>query len=87
MRRASRDRDEHVRIEQPHRQERAARRADPEAAVDGKIDASAQARRDQFLDRRIDGRIFAADAGTGEEAEQQETVKSQEKAVSAVATR
>ncbi len=67
---------EHVGIEQPRRTASAPpRRADPEAAVDGEVDAAAQARRDQFLDRRVDGRVFAADARAGQEAEQQEAVE------------
>jgi hypothetical protein len=42
------------------------------AAVDGQVGAAAVARGNQFLDCGIDRRIFAADAGTGDEAEQRE---------------
>ena len=60
------------RIEQHDRDQRAERRADPEAAVDDEVELAAVARRDQFLDGRIDGGIFAADAAAGEETEQEE---------------
>src|SRR5215813_4725246 len=43
--------------------------ADPEAAVDRKIGPAAIACRDEFLNRRVDGGILAADPGTGEKAE------------------
>ena len=49
------------------------RRTQPEAAVDRQIGAPAIPRRHQFLDRRIDRRILAADAGAGQKAEQGET--------------
>src|SRR5207237_2820897 len=49
---------------------RADRRADPEAAVDDEVGPAANARRDQFLDGRVDGRVLATDAGTGQEPEQ-----------------
>ena len=42
--------------------ERAERRADPEAAVDDEVGPAAHARRDQFLDGRVDRGVFAADA-------------------------
>ena len=57
-------------IEQHDRADRAHRRADPEAAVDDEIGPSAIARRHQFLNRRIDRGVFAADAGAGEKPEQ-----------------
>ncbi len=50
----------------------AERRAEPEAAVDRQIGAAAEPRRDQLLDRRVDRRILAADAGAGQKAEQRE---------------
>src|SRR5262249_60258420 len=46
------------------------RGADPEGAVDDEIGPAAVARRYQLLDARIDGGVFAADAGAGEEAKQ-----------------
>ena len=59
-----------MRIEQHDRAGRAERRADPEAAVDDEVGPAAIARRHQFLDRRIDRGIFAADAGAGQESKQ-----------------
>ena len=44
----------------------------PEAAADHQIRPAAIARRDQFLDCRVDRAVFAADAGAGEKAHQQE---------------
>ena len=61
------------RIEQHDRAGGADRRADPEAAVDHEIGPAAIARRHQFLDRRIDRGVFAADPGTGQEAKQRIT--------------
>ena len=60
------------RIEQHDRDHGAERRADPETAVDREIKLTAVARRDQLLNGRIDGGIFAADAAAGEEAKQEE---------------
>ena len=60
------------RVEQRDRDQRAERRADPEAAVDHRSSAAAIAGGDQFLDRRVDRGVFAADAGAGEEAKQEE---------------
>ncbi len=60
------------RVEQDQRAERAERRADPEAAVDDNVGPPAIARRDELLDRRVDRRALAADAGAGQEAEQRE---------------
>ena len=34
----------------------------PERGVDDQVHVAADARRDQFVDGRVDGRIFAADA-------------------------
>lgn len=62
----------HAGIEQQHRGHRAQRGADPEGAVDRQVDPAAKARRGEFLDRRVDRRVFAADAGAGEEAKRQE---------------
>ncbi len=50
----------------------AERGADPEAAVDDEVGPAAHARRDQLLDGGVDGGIFAADAGAGEEAAERE---------------
>src|SRR6185437_17177807 len=61
---------EQVGIEQRYGDQRAQCRAEPEAAVDRKVGAAAQARGDQFLDRRVDGRVLAADTGAGQEAEE-----------------
>ena len=60
---------EDARIEDDDRTNGTNRRADPEAAVDRQIDASTQPGRHEFLNGGIDRRIFAADAGTGEEAQ------------------
>jgi hypothetical protein len=59
-------------IEQHDRAGGAERSADPEAAVDDEIGPAAIARRHQLLDGGIDGSVFAADAGAGEEAKQRE---------------
>src|SRR5580693_9307892 len=45
-------------------------RAKPEAAVDEEVGPAAEPCRDKLLDCRIDGGVFAADAGAGEKAEQ-----------------
>ena len=58
------------RIEQHDGADRAHRRTNPEAAVDHEIGPAAVARRHQFLNRRIDRGVFAADAGAGEKPEQ-----------------
>ncbi len=63
---------DHRRIEQHDGAERAERRAHPERAVDDQIGPAAHARRHQFLDGRIDRRVFAADARAGDEAEEEE---------------
>ena len=72
---------QHTGTERPHC------RADPEAPIDDEVDASAIACRDQFLDRRVDRRVLPADSGAGEKTEDRKVVKSQEKAVNAVASR
>ena len=61
---------DHVWIEEDDRAAGAHRGADPEAAVDEEIGPAPHPGRDQFLDRRIDRGVFAADAGAGQEAEQ-----------------
>src|SRR6195256_3461500 len=60
---------DHARVEDDERNDRAERGADPETAVDDEIRASAVARGDHFLDRRVDGGVFAADARAGQETE------------------
>src|SRR5688500_18041561 len=57
------------RVEQHDGSGGADRRADPETAVDDEIGPAANAGRDQFLDGGVDGRVLAADAGAGQEAE------------------
>ncbi len=64
---------DHRRIEQDDRADRAHGRADPEAAIDQKVSPSAIARGHQFLDRRIDRGIFAADPGAGKKSKQRVT--------------
>ena len=54
---------------------RAQRSAEPEAAADDEVGLRAKARRDQFLDRRIDRGVFAADAGSCEAAEHRKTAE------------
>src|SRR3984957_18836772 len=61
------------RIEQDERTARAHCRAKPEAAVDEEVGPAAEPRRDKLLDCRIDGSVFAADAGAGEKAEPDKT--------------
>jgi hypothetical protein len=63
---------EERRVQQRHGDQRAERRAHPEAAVDHQVEVAAKAGGDQFLDRRIDGGVFPPDSGAGEEAEQEE---------------
>ena len=64
---------QHVGIEQHDRARRTERGADPEAAVDDEVGPAAITRRHELLDGRIDGGVFPADAGAGEEAKQRET--------------
>ena len=64
---------QHVGIEQHDGGDRADRSPDPEAAADHQISPAAIARRHQFLDRRIDRGIFAADPRPGEEPKQRVT--------------
>src|ERR1700735_1887040 len=59
-----------VGIEQHDRTGGAEGGAEPEAAVDHQIGPSAIARRHQFLDRRIDSRVFTADASAGQETKE-----------------
>jgi hypothetical protein len=60
------------RIEQHDRARRTERSADPERAVDREVGKTAHARRREFLNRRIDRRIFTADAGAGEKPKEGE---------------
>jgi hypothetical protein len=66
---------QHARVQQHQAQGRAERGADPEAAVDGQVDAAAHTRRDQLVDGRVDRGVFAADADAGDEAAQRKTGK------------
>jgi hypothetical protein len=66
---------EQSRIEEKDRGERSDGSADPEASVHGQVDASAQVRRHELLNRRVDGGIFAANARTGDEAHDEEDGK------------
>ena len=59
-------------IEQHDRDHGAERRADPETAIDREVELATIARRDQFLNGRIDGGIFAANAAAGEETKDEE---------------
>src|SRR6185312_161122 len=63
---------EQGRVEQDDRCKGADRGAEPEAAVYDEIGPAADTSRDQFLDRRVDGRVLATYAGSGEEAEHDE---------------
>ncbi len=60
-------------IEQHDGGDRADRSTNPETSVDHEIGPAAIARRHQFLDRRIDRGVFAADTGAGQEAKQRIT--------------
>jgi hypothetical protein len=59
-------------VEQEDRADRADRRPDPVAAVDREVDPAAVPRGDQLIDRRVDRRVLAADARSGEEAADEE---------------
>ena len=63
---------EQVGIQQDRRDGGAERGAEPVAAVDREVDPAAHARRDQLVDRRVDGGVLAADAEAGEEAADRE---------------
>src|SRR5208283_2939766 len=60
-------------IEQDDRAACAHGRSHPEAAVDQEVSPAAQTGGNKLLDFRIDGSVFAADAGASEEAQQYET--------------
>src|ERR671935_255545 len=60
------------RLEQHDREPGAHGRAHPERAVDGEVDRTAQACRNQLVDRRIYRRVLPADAKAGEEATERE---------------
>ena len=59
-----------ARLQKGHGAERAEGGTEPKAAVDREIGAPAKPRRHQFLDRRVDRRILAADARPGQQPEQ-----------------
>jgi hypothetical protein len=60
------------RLQQQARGNGAEHGAEPEASINPQVGAAAVACRDELLDRRIDRRIFAADAGAGNEAADRE---------------
>ena len=62
-----------VRIKQDDRRKCARRAAEPERAIDGEVGVAAHASRDEFLDRRIDRTIFAADPRPGQQTKDAET--------------
>ena len=48
-------------MQQKHGPERSQKRADPKGGIDHQIHVPTHARRDQFIDGRVDGCIFTAD--------------------------
>jgi hypothetical protein len=54
---------EETRVEQRDRQRGAEHGARPERAVDDQVHGPAHTRRDQLVDRGVDGRVLATDAG------------------------
>src|ERR1700724_3459427 len=63
-------------IEQHDRARRPEGGPDPKAAIDDEIGPAASiTRRHELLDGRIDGGVFTADAGAGEESEERKTPK------------
>ena len=77
---------EHAVVEEEQRDQAAERGADPEAAVDGQVDAAAVARRDQLVDRAVDRGVLAADPEPGERAKEEEIQTSVANAVATVAS-
>ncbi len=63
---------EDVGVQHHDGQQGAADRAEPVAAVDDQVDPAAVLGGDQLVDRGVDGRVLAADAEAGEEAEEEE---------------
>lgn len=63
---------EDVGVQHHDGQQGATDRAQPVAAVDDEVDPAPVEGRDQLVDRRVDGRVLAADAEAGEEAEEEE---------------
>lgn len=59
-------------VQRDDRQQGAADRAQPEAAVDDQVDPAPVLGGDQLVDRGVDGRVLAADAEAREEAEGEE---------------
>src|SRR5699024_9015663 len=45
---------------------------EPVGAVDNEVDAAAHSGRDEFVDRGVHRRVLSTDAGTGEEADEEE---------------
>ena len=67
-----RDREDARDIEQDHGQHPAEDHADPVAAVDAEVDLAADPRGHELVDRGVDRRVLAADAGAREEAKRDE---------------
>ena len=65
-------RPEHARVEQYQTEPGTERCTDPETSVDREVDTPPQPRRNEFVDGRVDGRVFAADAQSGDEAAERE---------------
>src|SRR5690349_25127581 len=59
-------------VEEEQRRDGSDRRSHPIAAVDDQVDTAPDAGGDQLVDCRVDRRVLAADAGTGEEASGEE---------------
>src|SRR5438552_18013248 len=57
------------RVEYHDRRGGSGRGPQPKAAIDGKVDTAAKARRDQFIDCRVNRRIFTPNSCTSDEAE------------------
>src|SRR5580704_288262 len=54
-------------IQDHERRRRSHRSSQPETAIDDQIDTAAQTRRDQLIDRGVDGGILTADSGSRDE--------------------
>ena len=59
---------EQVGVEQDGRQESTGRRADPPGTVDREIGVATNSRRDELINRGVNGRVLPTDACPGEEA-------------------
>ena len=75
-------------LQEDQREQAADDGAEPERAVDDQVDPAAGAGGDHLVDRRVDRRVLAADAGAGEEPRDQEPQRAaRENAVATVASR